>query len=67
MKGLLITRIMFHKLHFTGVTVKLLFVVTRFCYIEVIFHIFYYYYTGVKRKSFIILRTLLYQGSTVLQ
>ena len=67
MKGLLITSITFHQLHFTGVTVKLLFVITRFRCSKVIFHILFYLYTRVKRKSFIILRTLLYQGSTVLQ
>ena len=45
-----------------------MFVITRFRYIEVLFHIFYHY-TGLK-KSFAIPRTLLYRaplyrGSTV--
>ena len=35
--------------------------ITRFRYIETLFHIFYYYW-GRKRKSFVISRMSLYRG-----
>ena len=38
-----------------------MFAIGRFCYTEVFFHIFLI--TGVKKKQFVIARTLLYRDS----
>ena len=40
-----------------------MFVITRFRYIEVLFHIFYCHWLGLKKKQFVMSRTSLYRGS----
>ena len=46
-----------------------MFAITRFCYIEVLFHIFYYYQGEENRQLYrglLLCRSSLYRGSTVL-